>query len=74
MLNETRDMAFKAYLTGKIQGWFRRWGRNEPAAPPPSLGASAGVAGAATPVRPPSDVDDVDEDGGGLGGGPPAED
>ncbi len=56
MLNETSDIAFKAYLTHKIQGCFRRWGlgRDEPAAPP-SPGAGAGVAGpgAATPVRPP---------------------
>ena len=35
MLNETSDMAFKAYLTSKIQGWLLRWGRDEPAAPPP---------------------------------------
>jgi len=32
MLNETSDIAFKAYLTRKIQGCFRRWGlgRDEP--------------------------------------------
>ena len=35
MLNETSDMAFKAYLTSKIQGWLLCWGRDEPAAPPP---------------------------------------
>ena len=35
MLNETSDVTFKAYLISKIQGWFLRWGRDEPAAPPP---------------------------------------
>ncbi len=34
MLNETSHMVFKAYLTYKTQGWFRRWGRYEPAAAP----------------------------------------
>ena len=35
ILKETRDDAFKSYLTRKTQGWFRRWGR--------------GVAGSASP-------------------------
>ena len=56
-LEETSDEAFKAYLTRKTQGWFRRWGRSRPsvaaASPAPSAapdGAGAG-AGASTPSR-----------------------
>jgi hypothetical protein len=43
ILQETKDEAFKAYMTSKIQGWFRGWGCTStsaaavprPLAPPP---------------------------------------
>ncbi len=67
MLNETSDMAFKAYLTSKTQGWFWHRGRDEPVvdpAAPLTPGAGAGGAGAATPARPPKlQVSDGNEDG-----------
>ena len=72
MLEETADEAFKAYLTRKIQGWFRRWGCPRPsdaaaASPGPSAApngaGSGGGAGAATPGRLPA-PDASDDEGG----------
>ncbi len=72
MLEETADEAFKAYMTRKIQGWFRRWGCPRPsaaAAASPGPGAapngagSGGGAGAATPGRLPA-PDASDDEGG----------
>ena len=73
MLEETADEAFKAYLTRKIQGWFRRWGCPRPscdaAAASPGPGAapngagSGGGAGAATPGRLPAPEASDDEGG-----------
>jgi hypothetical protein len=69
MLEETADETFKAYLTRKTQGWFRRWGCDAAAASPgpgaaaPPSGGGAGAAGAATPGRLP--VPDASDDEGG---------
>ena len=72
MLEETADEAFKAYMTRKTQGWFRRWGCPRPsdaAAASPGPGAapndagSGGGAGAATPGRLPA-PDASDDEGG----------
>ena len=68
MLEETADETFKAYMTRKTQGWFRRWGCDATAASPgpgaaPNGAGSGGGAGAATPARlPVLDASD-DEDG-----------
>ncbi len=78
MLKETSDLAFKKYLTRKTQGWFRRFGRDEPAgtaaaaaSPAPACaggaGAGAGGPGAATPARPPlQSLSDDEEDAASL--------
>jgi hypothetical protein len=72
MLEETADEAFKAYMTRKTQGWFRRWGCPRPsdaAAASPGPGAapngagSGGGAGAATPGRLPAPEASDDEGG-----------
>jgi hypothetical protein len=72
MLEETADETFKAYMTSKTQGWFRRWGCPRPsdaAAASPGPGAapngagSGGGAGAATPGRLPA-PDASDDEGG----------
>ncbi len=64
------SMEFKAYLTSKTQGWFRRWGCNKPATAPvasPAPCAGAWGAGSATPAHAPTmQVSDDDKDGGGL--------
>ncbi len=81
MLEETADETFKAYMTRKTQGWFRRWGCDAAAASPghgaaPNGAGSGGGAGAATPARLQApDVSDDEEDsalitpGGLVGGG-----
>ena len=85
ILEETADETFKAYMTRKTQGWFRRWGCPRPsaaAAASPGPGAapngagSGGGAGAATPGRLPApEASDDEEDaclitpGGPAGGG-----
>jgi hypothetical protein len=61
MLEETADETFKAYMTRKTQGWFRRWGCDAAAASPGA--GSGGGAGAATPARLPVQDDEDDEDG-----------
>ena len=80
---ETADETFKAYMTRKTQGWFRRWGCDATAASPgpggaPNGAGSGGGAGAATPARLPVPDASDDEDGsvlitpagpGGGGGG-----
>jgi hypothetical protein len=44
MLEETADETFKAYMTRKTQGWFRRWGCNAAAASPgPGAAAALGL-------------------------------
>ncbi len=64
----------KAYLNSKTQGWFQRWGRDEPAvapAAPPAPGAGAGGAGApprALPPTLPGSYDAVAGGGPGRGG------
>jgi hypothetical protein len=74
MLEETTDETFKAYMTRKTQGWFRRWGcppsrPSDAAAASPGPGAapngagSGGGAGAATPGRLPA-PDASDDEGG----------
>ena len=72
MLEETADEAFKAYMTRKTQGWFRRWGCDAAAASPgpgataPPSGGGAGAAGAATPGRFPAPDASDDEEGSAL--------
>ena len=69
MLEETADETFKAYMTRKTQGWFRRWGCNAAAASPgPGAAAppSGGGAGAATPGRLPAPDASDDEEGSAL--------
>jgi hypothetical protein len=69
MLEETSDETFKAYMTRKTQGWFRRWGCNAAAASPgPGAAAppSGGGAGAATPGRLPAPDASDDEAGSAL--------
>ena len=68
MLEETADETFKAYMTRKTQGWFRRWGCDATAASPgpgaaPNGAGSGGGAGAATPARLPVPDASDDEDG-----------
>ena len=46
ILKETGDDAFRAYMTRKTQGWFRRWGRGI------TGGVSPAGAGAAAPKPP----------------------
>ena len=58
---ETADETFKAYMTRKTQGWFRRWGCDAAAASPGA--GSDGGAGAATPARLPVPDASDDEDG-----------
>ncbi len=41
-LQETRDEAFKDYMTRKTQAWFRRWSAMSPL-PPPASGAAHGA-------------------------------
>jgi hypothetical protein len=85
ILEETADETFKAYMTRKTQGWFRRWGCPRPsdaadASPGPGAApngaGSGGGAGAATPGRLPApEASDDEEDaslitpGGQVGGG-----
>ena len=61
ILKETGDDAFRAYMTRKTQGWFRRWGRGVAggaspagagaAGAPPTPGGAGAAIGAATPAR-----------------------
>jgi hypothetical protein len=51
ILKETGDDAFRAYMTRKTQGWFRRWGRCIAIACGASP-AGAGAAGARAPQTP----------------------
>ena len=59
ILKETGDDAFRAYMTRKTQGWFRRWGRGiaggaspAGAGAPQTPGGAGGATGAATtPAR-----------------------
>ena len=71
MLEETADETFKAYMTRKTQGWFRRWGCDAAAASPgpsaaPDGTGSGGGAGAATPARLPAPDASDDEEGSAL--------
>jgi hypothetical protein len=80
MLEEAADEAFKVYITGKTQGWFRaflRWGCSRPSdaaassGPGAAPGGAGSGAGAATPALPPAQAVSDDEEASDLitGGG-----
>ena len=85
ILKETGDDAFRAYMTCKTQGWFRRWGRGVAggaspagagaAGAPPTPGGAGGATGPATTpahVQAPA-ISDDDETEELIVPGPPAE-
>ncbi len=50
-LNKTDDDKFSAYLTRKIQAWFRRWATPRPDGAPAAAAGGGGGSAAATPGR-----------------------